>query len=149
MAKNFADSVNAILPAGSPLFTYDAANGTTTAQTIAVDPSVSAAALDANDPGPPVVANGIALRLSGMDQPTGFGDMAASVGTALSDARNHSQVQQATVAQAKNLREQISGVSLDEQASILLQFQRAYEATSKMISVLDQLTQDALNLIPS
>jgi flagellar hook-associated protein 1 FlgK len=147
MAKNFADGVNAILPAGTPLFSYDAANDVTSAQTIAVDSNMTAAALDANDPGPPAVANGIALKLSGMARPVEFGDMASRVGTALNDATSHSDVQQATVAQARDLRTQLTGVSLDEEATILVQFQRAYEATSKMISVLDQLTQEALNLI--
>ena len=147
MAQTFADNVNALLPAGAPLFTYDASNPTATAQTFAVDPATTAASLDANDPGPPAVANGIPLKLSAMTPPTDYGDMAARAGTALNDAKNQVEVQQWTVAQAKQLREQVSGVSLDEEATILVQFQRAYEATSKMISVLDQLTQEAINLI--
>jgi flagellar hook-associated protein 1 len=38
-------------------------------------------------------------------------------------------------------------VSLDEEAMILVEFQRAYEANSKFITVLDQLTQDTLNIL--
>src|SRR5262249_8060069 len=138
-----------VLPADTPLFSYDASNGVTSAQTLALDSSVTAAALDANDPGPPAVSNGIALKLSTLARPSDYGDMASGIGTALNDAKNHAEVQQSILAQAKSLREQVSGVSLDEEATVLIQFQRAYEATSKMISVLDQLTREALNLIPT
>ena len=56
-------------------------------------------------------------------------------------------MQQSAVAQAKNLRQQMSGVSLDEEATILIQFQRAYEANSRLIGVLDQLTEDTINIL--
>jgi flagellar hook-associated protein 1 FlgK len=73
--------------------------------------------------------------------------MAANVGTLLSNASGQLQTQQSAVAQAQNVRQQMSGVSLDAEATILIQFQRAYEASSKMISVLDQLTLDTLNML--
>jgi flagellar hook-associated protein 1 len=41
----------------------------------------------------------------------------------------------------------MSGVSLDEEAAILIQFQRAYEATSRLIVILDQLSQDTINIL--
>ena len=76
-----------------------------------------------------------------------YGRLAAGVGSALDDANSRLAVQQSAVAQSKNLRDQMSGVSLDEEASILIQFQRAYEANSRLISVLDQLTEDAINIL--
>ncbi len=45
-----------------------------------------------------------------------------------------------------NRRESISGVSLDEEAVNLIKFQRAYEASAKMIKVTDELLQTILNL---
>jgi flagellar hook-associated protein 1 FlgK len=51
------------------------------------------------------------------------------------------------VSQAQNLRQQVSGVDLNEEAMILVQFQSAYEANSKLITVLDQLTQDTINIL--
>jgi len=38
-------------------------------------------------------------------------------------------------------------VSLDEEATILIQFQRAYQANSRFITVLDQLTQDTIDIL--
>lgn len=43
-------------------------------------------------------------------------------------------------------REQISGVSLDEEAVRLLQFQQAYQASARMVSTLDELFNTVLNL---
>jgi len=76
-----------------------------------------------------------------------FGGMASSIGNALNNATGQQTVQQTAVAQAQNLRQQTSGVSLDEEATILVQFQRAYDANSRLISVLDQITLDAINIL--
>ncbi len=169
MAKQFADRVNQILTSGSTsdgqpgvaLFTYDTTNDTAVASTLAVDPNVTPDQLVASDPGPPAVSNGIPLALSQLTTPLQdadkidgvsytefYGSLAARVGGQLSDSTNSQEVQQSLLAQAQNLRQQISGVSLDEEAAILVEFQRAYQANSKFITVLDQLTQTTINLIP-
>jgi len=171
MAKQFADRVNQLLtpvdnssgtpvPTGVPIFTYDTTNDTNVAQTLAVDPAVTPDQLTAANPGPPPVSNGVPLALSALsdgtdsaDQIDGvsysefFGSMASQIGSALNNATNQQTVQQSAVAQAQNLRQQTSGVSLDEEATILVQFQRAYDANSRLISVLDQITLDAINIL--
>jgi hypothetical protein len=88
----------------------------------------------------PVTAEGITYAILS-------GQLAARAGARLNDAKDGAQVQQSLVAQAKDLRRQYSGVSLDEEATILIQFQRAYQANSRFITVLDQLTQETINLI--
>jgi len=168
MAKQFADTVNGLLTggqissgvAGVPLFTYDTGNDTNVAATLAEDPSVTPNQLAAISPGPPAVSNGVPLALSQLADPTSgadeingesysefYGDLAARTGNQLNDATNQLQVQQSAVAQAQNLRQQISGVSLDEEATVLIQFQKAYEANSKLITVLDQLAEDTINML--
>ncbi|HYW44149.1 MAG TPA: flagellar hook-associated protein FlgK [Bryobacteraceae bacterium] len=171
LAKTFADRVNTLLTpvdnssgtpvqTGVPIFTYDTTNDTNVAQTLAVDPQVAPDQLTAVDPGPPGISNGVPLALSAMsngtdsaDQIDGdtynqyFGGMASAVGSALNQATGQQTVQQAAVAQAQNLRQQTSGVSLDEEATLLVQFQRAYDANSRLISVLDQISLDAINII--
>ena len=148
------------------------AQHTRVAQTLTVNPSITTDQLAAITGTPtsvdtqPVlltgeVSNGVPLALSALANPTNasdmvngstgfnafYGAMAASVGTALNDASDQLQLQQTTVAQAKDLRQQTSGVSLDEQAMIMVQFQRAYEANSRLITVLNQITQDAINIL--
>jgi flagellar hook-associated protein 1 FlgK len=171
MAKAFADRVNQILTSGNssdgpppvsgvPLFTYAPTNDAGVAQTLAVDPAITADQLATISPGPPYISNGIPLALSGMASPLQdadkidgvsysqfYGQLAGRVGTDLNNATNSQQVQQSLLAQAKDLRQQYSGVSLDEEATILIQFQRAYQANSRFITVLDQLTQAAIDLL--
>jgi flagellar hook-associated protein 1 FlgK len=171
MAKQFADRVNQLLTSGNiadgppaqpgvPLFTYDAANATNAAASLTVDPSVTPDQLAAISPGPPEVSNGVPLALSALGSPVQdadkvngvsysqfYGHLAGRVGTALSDATGNKEVQQSLLAQAKDLRERYQGVSLDEEATILMQFQRAYQANSKFITVLDQLTQTAIDIL--
>jgi flagellar hook-associated protein 1 FlgK len=171
MAKQFADRVNQILTAGNisdgppavsgvPLFTYNPTNDASVAQTIALDPGITADQLSTIDPGPPYTSNGIPLALSQMATPLHdadkidgvsfsqfYGQLAGRVGNALNNATNGQQVEQSLLAQAKSLRQQYSGVSLDEEATILIQFQRAYQANSRFITVLDQLTQSAIDLL--
>ena len=76
-----------------------------------------------------------------------YGDMASRVGCGLATATNQQSVHQSALAQAQNLRQPDSGVNLDEEAMTLVQFQTAYEANSHLITVLDQLTQDVVNIL--
>jgi flagellar hook-associated protein 1 FlgK len=46
--------------------------------------------------------------------------------------------------QLQNSRDSVSGVSLDEEAIDLIRFQRAYQASARFISVIDQLTEDVI-----
>jgi len=172
MAQQFADCVNGMLTSGTtsdgpppvygvPLFDYDDTDATHVAQTLTVDPNVTPDQLPATDPGPPYVSNGIPLELSQLAQPTDpddmidgvsysefYGQMAANAGNLLQSAQNGVQVQQSLLAQAQNQRSQISGVSLDEEALVLVEFQRAYQANSQVVTVLNGLMQDVLNMIP-
>jgi flagellar hook-associated protein 1 FlgK len=171
LAKSVASRVNEILTNGQissgsppvpgvPLFTYDTTNDAGVAVSMAVDPSITPDQLASIDPGPPTVSNGVPLALSQLASPLAaadkidgvsysqyYGQLAARVGGDLNQATNGQQVQQSLLAQAKDLRQQYSGVSLDEEAAILIQFQRAYQANSRFITILDQLTQDAIDII--
>ena len=48
--------------------------------------------------------------------------------------------------QITGLRESVSGVSLDEELTNLLSFQRSFEASARMITVADELLQTVLNM---
>jgi len=172
LAQTVADRVNQILQSGNisdgppavpgvALFAYNAATPTGVAQSLAVSSTITPAQLAAIDPGPPEVANGIALRLANLANPTApadeingksyaafYGSIAAGIGSQSSNAQNNLTTQQQVVAQARNLRSQVSGVSLDEEAANLIEFQRAYQATAKVVTVVDQLTQSTINILP-
>lgn len=169
LAKNLADRVNAILAAGvtdsgippvAGLFTYDSTNDTAAARTLDVDPLMTTAELGPADPGPPYVVNGTVLKLMALEKPTGAADMidgssfmsyygriAAHVGRATAQARRDGETSMELAAQARTMRDTLSGVSLDSEAIQITQFQRAYEASAKMITVLAELTEIAIGLI--
>ncbi|MDQ6705838.1 MAG: flagellar hook-associated protein FlgK, partial [Acidobacteriota bacterium] len=171
LAKGFADRVNAILTsgqiAGNPdpragvaLFTYDATDDTAAGRSLAVNPAITAQTIAAIDPGPPSSSNGIAVRLAALAQPSAaadkidnvsftefYGAIAGGVGQKLSDARDQNDLQTNLVAQARSLRSQISGVSLDREAVRLVEFQKAYQATAHMVTILNELTQATVDMI--
>lgn len=75
-----------------------------------------------------------------------FGSMLAEAGEQVSAAENGLQTQAAIIAQATMQREAVSGVSLDEEAINLLQYQKAYEAAARFLKVADEMTQTILSL---
>jgi flagellar hook-associated protein 1 FlgK len=48
--------------------------------------------------------------------------------------------------QAKAIRQEAQGVSLDEEAAQLIQAQRAYQAAAQLFRILNEITDAAINL---
>ncbi|MGC8791969.1 MAG: flagellar hook-associated protein FlgK [Bryobacteraceae bacterium] len=159
LAAGLADHINAALASGldrneqpgAPLFAYDAPElAAATLRVTGIGPDQLAAA-SAGAPG----GNGNALVLAALaDAPvldgfsfTGFyGWIARRVGSALQDARDDAGQQKQMLLQTQWLREQASGVSLDEEAVNLIRFQRAYEAAARMVRAIDELLQTVIGL---
>jgi flagellar hook-associated protein 1 FlgK len=170
LATALADRINNILTSGNvsdgppaqpgiPVFT-SGADPTSAASTVAINPSAKPELLGAIQPGPPYCSNGVPLALAALASPNSdldridgasftqfYGRLAARAGSELNEAAGRADVAQSAAAQAKNLRDQSSGVSLDEEAAILIQFQRAYEANSRLIAVLDRLSEDTIAIL--
>lgn len=75
-----------------------------------------------------------------------FGSMVTEIGESVSSADNGLQTQGLLLAQATAQRDSVSGVSLDEEAINLLQYQKSYEAAARFIKVADEMTQMILSL---
>lgn len=69
-----------------------------------------------------------------------------SLGTAAASASTNNTAQQATLTQLTSQRNSLSGVSLDEEAANLTKYQRAYQAASKVFSIVDTILASAINL---
>ena len=140
--------MNTILGAGSELFSYDASNPQAAAQTIAVDSSITSQTLGNISSDAALSLSGLVNEkqssLGGLTFSESYGQIAAGVGAQLSTATEQQTAGKSILAQDQNLRQQMSGVSLDEEALIVAQFQQAYEANSKLIATLNQLTSDVL-----
>jgi flagellar hook-associated protein 1 FlgK len=161
LAQSLADQVNNSLDQGidengaaptQDLFTYDPVLGA--AGTLAVNPLTPdqiAAALPGATGG-----NGNALNLAQLANGTNtngytfsefYGNLGGQVGSDIASAQGNETTKQNLLSQAQALREQVSGVSLDAQAAQLLEYQQSYDATSKMLTVLDELTESIMAVI--
>jgi flagellar hook-associated protein 1 FlgK len=171
LAAGFASLVNTLLSSGTtaagaagvPIFTYDLADPTDAARSLALDPAVTPDQLGLASVGPPPQSNGVANQLAALASSSAaanqigglsaeglFASIAASVGQQLSDANTNSTTDQNALTSAQATRQQQSGVSLDQEAVNITDYQRAYEANAQVVSILNQLTQDTVNMtVPS
>jgi flagellar hook-associated protein 1 FlgK len=74
-----------------------------------------------------------------------FKDAVSKLGVDSQQAKRMITNQTALLNQLETRRESVSGVSLDEEMTNMIQFQRSYEANAKMISVIDQLLDVVVN----
>lgn len=157
-AFDFATAVNTVHSsgvgldgtAGRPLFATTA-TATGAARALTVDPALvgrperlAAATRAAGLPGD----NSVALQLAGLaGRPLGgvappaerFGAIAADLGSRVAAAEAESTLRADTVTQADNLHASASGVSLDEEMVNLSRFQRAFDASTRVLRVADEL----------
>ncbi|HEY6376292.1 MAG TPA: flagellar hook-associated protein FlgK, partial [Edaphobacter sp.] len=77
---------------------------------------------------------------------TYYASLLSQIGNAVSGATTDNTAQQAMLTQLTSQRDALSGVSLDDEAANLTQYQRAYQAAAKVFSVADQIVASALNL---
>ena len=75
-----------------------------------------------------------------------YGSIVTDAGQAVKSTEDELVTQGAILAQTQAQRDSISGVSLDEEAINLLQYQKAYEAAARFLKVADEMTQTILQL---
>jgi len=72
--------------------------------------------------------------------------MVGQIGSETKGVNLDLQHQKVVVNYLETRREEVSGVSLDEEMTNLIKFQRAFQAATKMISTIDTLLDDVINL---
>ena len=75
-----------------------------------------------------------------------YSTLVYNIGNDTSNAQTSSKAHGAMVTQLQNRLQSVSGVSIDEEATQILQFQHAYQASSELISAVNQMMQTALNM---
>jgi len=140
---------------GGPLFTG------TGAANIAVDPAITARGLAASATGAAADGNN-ALRISAIrdnriigsiNAPTtltlkatdALADLTAVVGVSAASADRTVQMVDAAAEAADARRDQVSGVSIDEEMTQLLKYQRAYEASARVVTAMDDVLDTLVN----
>jgi flagellar hook-associated protein 1 FlgK len=134
VAATLASTVNA-LHTSTPFF-----SGTTAATlAVAVKPSeVQASSTEA--PGGNDVALAIAA-LRGGEADQGYSGLVERVGSDVMTAKDNQTNFQATVTAVANQRQSVSGVSLDEEMTNLITFQRGYQASARTLTVMSEMLE--------
>ncbi len=119
------------------------------------DPKLIAAASTGGGPGD----NANAILLAGIRDEKIFGTgitanqayatLVSTLGDDLRRADYISQTQTQVLAQLENQRDSLSGVNLDEEATNLIRYQKAYQASARFVQVLNELSDEIINLVGS
>jgi len=161
LAASFADTLNATLAQGvdqngnipsQDLFAYDASLGAAfTINTNGITPdqlalsAVGEAGGNTNAIAITDLAKAPAINNQTFSQ--FYGISAGRVGRDLASSRSSAGVQTDLLSQAKELRADLQEVSLDEEAAQLVQYQRAYQATSQLFRTINQMTDTIINVL--
>ncbi|MCL5030679.1 MAG: flagellar hook-associated protein FlgK [Bacteroidetes bacterium] len=75
-----------------------------------------------------------------------YTSLITQVGSDTQNASNTAQSYQQLLTQLQKQKSSYSGVSVDEEMSNVLQYQRSYEASAKLLTIADQMLQTLLNI---
>ena len=156
LATNIIEGVNSIHSAG---FGLDGSTGIdffigSSASGISVNPAlvndlnmIAASGTYEGLPGD----NGNALAIADLRYDSSIGDYFNSivndVGANLQKANSNVAHQSEMIVYMNNLRESVSGVSLDEEMISLIQYQHAYQSAAKLVAVADELLRTVINMV--
>lgn len=162
MAKQLVTSVNAAYNPTGATGDFFQSSGTT-AGTIAVDSTLTAANLKASDGGAAgdntiaqAVANLVSQNFStsGSDAIDGtfsqfYTNTVTELGQTLSTTNDHVTNQTTIDTLVRNQRDSVSGVSMDEEMTDLVKYQRAFQASSRVVTIIDDLLDTVVNKLGS
>jgi flagellar hook-associated protein 1 FlgK len=152
----------AALPTGASSFlirpTFDAAGKITTL----ISKPGELAAAGTHIPGPPVAPipgdNTVALKLADLEKKSvllngkttfsdAYGQLVTKVGTLTHAANISRSAQEVLFNQAKQSRESLAGVNLDEEAANLIKYQQSYQAAAKVVAIASSLFDTLIGAI--
>ncbi len=133
-----AGSVNA-LHTSTPFFT----GNTAATLAVAVTPAQVQTSATATAGGNEVAQAIAALRGGTADRR--YAGLIAQVGSDVQTAQDNQTTAQAVVSAIGGQRQSVSGVSLDEEMTNLISFQRGYEASARTLTAMDQMLDTLIN----
>lgn len=75
-----------------------------------------------------------------------YNGMVAELGLRAQKANRQTEVQEGVVKQLENLRESISGVNLDEEVASMIEWQKQFDASARVIRTADEMLDTVLNI---
>jgi flagellar hook-associated protein 1 len=131
--------------AGGTIFTGTGADDLSVNSSVVNDPSLIAAGngsgtLDGSNA--QAMAN---IQISSSILPA-FQAMVAGLGQTVSTAQTNQTTQDQVTQQLQNQRNSVSGVSIDEEMTNLINFQQSYDASARFITTISNLYEDLMNI---
>ncbi len=150
VAQALADGVNAVHTtgydatgaAGTPFFGYDPADPAGSLAVLLTDRSqVAASGLPGG-----VVEGSVADRLSELTGPeSSYQQLVNSFGATVASGRRLAASQSMLTQQVDGSRDQLAGVSLDEEMLSMVQYQRGFEAAARVLTTVDSVLDTLIN----
>ncbi len=161
LANNFAQAFNSAHEsgydlngnAGTALFSVPASVSGSAAAIALTTTSTSAIAASSNgsagNSGNVAALTGVqsAPLASGLSPTDSYASIVDAVGSAVSDANTQSTALQSSLTQLANQQSAISGVSINEESTNLIQYQQAYEAAAEVVTTINSLFSQTLNML--
>jgi len=161
LASQLITQVNTIYSAGfdlnghtgQDLFTGTGASDIGVNNNVVTDPSQFQAAGVAGAAGDNTVALALAQlgnqNVAGLNNQTfsaNYAQTVSDLGNAISSVNDQLNNSQAVSQMLTNDRASVSGVSIDQEMSSLIEYQKAYEASAELITTLNQMLQTAVSM---
>jgi flagellar hook-associated protein 1 FlgK len=145
VANQLVSSVNGAISsadaAGATAPPFFAPTGTTAA-TIAVNPSLSSSSTPYTAAEAGAVAN-----LSGQAADQAYSAFVTQIGGDVHAAQSAQATSQSLLSAIDNQRQSISGVSLDEEMTNLIQYQQAYQASARVMNAINETLNTLINQV--
>lgn len=74
-----------------------------------------------------------------------YADLLTRIGSDLNAAKNNLGLHNAVVQQVGALRQSVMGVSIDEELTNMMQFQYAYQASARVVTIIDEMLDTLIN----
>jgi flagellar hook-associated protein 1 len=152
LASQFSSAVNSANEsgydltgaAGQAMFTTSGTSGAAASIQLALtSPSQIAASSDGTAGSSGNLANLLAVQnttlASGMTPLDAYSNIVYTVGNSVSQAQTNNTAANAALSQLQTQQASISGVSLDQETTNMMQYQQAYQAAAKVVSTVDSL----------
>jgi flagellar hook-associated protein 1 FlgK len=136
---------------GGALFTPVAGAGSAANIGVGItDPALIAASSDGSAGSNGNLANLSAIQgqtiIAGATPTTYYSNIVFSVGNDVSNGTAELQSSQLVLQQLQDQRGSISGVSLDEEAANMTQYQQAYDAAARIVTTVNQMLEIVINM---
>ena len=139
VANQVISSVNALQPS-SPFFTG------TSASTIAVAANTSTVQTSSSSTSGADLAQAIGNLANGpADQ--AYSAFVSQIGSGVQSAQSTQATQQAVLTAVSNQRQSVSGVSMDEEMTNLIQYQQAYQASARVMNAINSTLDTLINSV--